>query len=223
MLALARNLREADRLMREGHWAKYELEGRLLSGKVLGILGCGSIGTRVGQLGAAFGMIPIGCVEAPTAEIELGLRAKGIRLASLDEIVSRADFLSVHVPLTPATRNLINADLLSRVKLGSFLVNLARGGVADEAALCNELKAGTRLRGAALDVHQHEGEGKISPLATLPNVILTPHIGAMTVDTQHQIGHRVVQIITEFAVASRDAEEQRAMRAPALIPVTETA
>jgi phosphoglycerate dehydrogenase-like enzyme len=91
--------------------------------------------------------------------------------------------------------------MLSRMKTGAYLINLARGGVVDEQALYKELIAGGRLRGAALDVHETEGEGKISPLAALPNVILTPHIGAMTVDAQRDIGRRAVAIIDSFVAS----------------------
>ena len=199
MLVLGRNLREADRLWRQGRWAKYEIEGYLLRGKTLGIIGAGNIGTRVGELGAALGMTPVGCVRTSTPTAAARLAEKGIRLASFDEVVSRADFLGVHVPLNSSTRNLIDADVLARVKAGAYLVNLARGGVVNEAALYQQLLPGGRLRGAALDVHEHEGEGKVSPLAGLPNVLLTPHIGAMTVDTQREIGQRVLEITRSFA------------------------
>jgi phosphoenolpyruvate phosphomutase len=199
MLALGRNLREADRLWRQGRWVKYEIEGYLLRGKTLGIVGAGNIGTRVGQLGAALGMTPIGCVKPSTSGTARRLAKNGIRLASFDEVISQADFLAVHVPLDSSTRNLIDADALARVKPGAYLVNLARGGVVNETALYQQLLPGGRLRGAAVDVHEHEGEGKISPLAGLPNVLLTPHIGAMTVDTQREIGERVLEIIRSFA------------------------
>ena len=202
MLALGRNLREADRLWRQGRWAKYEIEGYLLRGKTLGIVGAGNIGTRVGELGKALGMTPVGCVETSTPAAAARLAEKGIRLASFDEVVSLADFLCIHVPLNSSTRNLIDAGVLARVKPGAYLVNLARGGVVNEAALHQQLLPGGRLRGAALDVHEREGEGKVSPLAGLPNVLLTPHIGAMTVDTQREIGNRVLEIICSFAVRS---------------------
>jgi D-3-phosphoglycerate dehydrogenase / 2-oxoglutarate reductase len=198
MLALARNLREADRLWRQGRWAKHQLEGHLLKGKTLGIVGAGNIGSRVGELGLAFQMHPVGCVETPLEEVCGGLRAKGITVASLTDVVATADFVTIHLPLRESTRNLIDREMLSRMKPGSFLINMARGGIVDEAALYQELVDGRRLRGAALDVHEHEGEGKISPFAALPNVLLTPHIGSMTVDTQRDIGRRVVAIIREF-------------------------
>ena len=198
MLALARNLLNADQLLRQGRWTKYELEGFLLTGKVLGIVGAGNIGSRVGQLGAAWGMEVIGCVKRPSSVVTR-LRAKdGIRLTTFDEVLSASDFVSLHVPLTDSTRNLIDTEELSVIKEGAFLINLARGGVVNERALYKELTEGGRLRGAALDVHEHEGEGKISPLADLSNVILTPHIGASTVDSQREIGQRTVSIINSY-------------------------
>jgi phosphoglycerate dehydrogenase-like enzyme len=197
MLALARNIVRADGLWRGGRWAKNELTGFLLRDKVLGIVGAGSIGTEVGRLGVAWGMKAIGCVEQSAAPAASRLRNDGIRLTDFDEVIASADFLCIHVPLQPSTRNLIDAAVMARMKASSFLLNLARGGVVDEAALRDALVSG-RLCGAALDVHAAEGNGRISPLADLPNVVLTPHIGATTVDTQREIGARIVAACTEF-------------------------
>jgi phosphoglycerate dehydrogenase-like enzyme len=198
MLALSRRIGEADRLTRQGHWAKNELTGYLLHGKVLGIVGAGDIGSLVGEMGHAWGMNVLGCVEPGSPVDEQAMRARGIRITNLEEVISSADYLSIHVPLQTSTRNLISGDVLSKMKPGSYLINLARGGVVDEKALYRELTAPGRLRGAALDVHQEEGEGKISPLADLPNVILTPHIGAETVDTKREIGEKIIQIVDSF-------------------------
>jgi D-3-phosphoglycerate dehydrogenase / 2-oxoglutarate reductase len=198
MLVLARDLIRADRTWREGRWLKNELPGYLLRGKVLGIVGAGNIGAQVGELGALWGMQVLGCVASPTNAVALSLRNRGIRLAAFDEVIAAADFLSVHVGLTDSTRNLIDAEVLGRMKQGSFLLNLARGGVVNEHALRLALTSGGRLEGAALDVHAEEGEGRLSPLADLPNVVLTPHIGSATVDTQREIGERIVAIIESF-------------------------
>ena len=197
MLALARNLLQADHLTRQGRWAKHELTGHALKSKVLGIVGAGNIGSLVGQLGIAWGMSVVGCVERPTPLIADRLREKGIRLTGCDEVLAEADFVSLHVPLKASTRNLIDARALAQMKRGAFLINLARGGVVDEAALYQALMEG-HLRGAALDVHAAEGEGKISPLAGLDNVILTPHIGAGTFDSQREIGEIIIQSIDSF-------------------------
>jgi phosphoglycerate dehydrogenase-like enzyme len=198
MLALARQVLTADQLLRQGHWAKYELTGYLLAGKVLGIIGAGNIGSRVGQMGAAWGMEVIGCVEHDLPAIAAGLQKKGIRLTDLHEVLTTADFVTIHVPLTDSTRHMIDTKAFSLMKPGAFLTNLARGGVVDEDALYQALTAEGGLAGAALDVHQNEGEGKISPLANLPNTILTPHIGAMTIDSQREIGRRIVEIMDQF-------------------------
>jgi D-3-phosphoglycerate dehydrogenase len=214
MLSLARNVLEADRLTRQGIWAKHELTGYLLTGKVLGIVGAGNIGSRVGQLGKAWGMEVLGCVEHPSPESAERLREKRIRLADLGEVLSKSDFISIHVPLKESTRKLIDARALSLVRPGAYLINLARGGVVDEAALYDAL-LNKRLRGAALDVHESEGNGKISPLAALPNVILTPHIGAGTFDSQREIGDIIIQTIDLHA--NGNYEEQQPASEPTVI------
>ena len=199
MLALSRCLFEADRSMRESRWAKDELNGHLLFGKTLGIVGVGSVGGCVADLGVGWGMKVIGCVEHPSPTRTQKFREKGIQIVGFDQVLAEADYLSVHVPLKENTRLLIRAAELSLMKPGSYLVNLARGGVVDELALREALTVGGRLRGAALDVHEKEGEGRLSPLAGLSKVILTPHTGAMTVDTQAEIGRRVVEAVSSFA------------------------
>jgi D-3-phosphoglycerate dehydrogenase / 2-oxoglutarate reductase len=214
MLALARNIVRADGLWRQGRWVKHAMAGYTLRGKVLGIVGAGNIGSTVGEMGAAWGMEVLGCTEAPSPATAAVLEQKGIRLATFDEIVSRADFLTLHVPLSPSTRNLVDARVLARMKRGSFLLNLSRGGVVDEAALRVELLSGERLLGAALDVHEAEGEGRVSPLADLPNVVLTPHIGASAIDTQREIGERIVALVAALA-ASCDTDSLTNLEAAA--------
>lgn len=194
MLSLARQIRRADTLLRKGHWAKHELTGLLLFGKTLGIYGAGNIGATVGQMGAAWGMNVIGCIESPTAAREKELAAIGIRLTNAEEVLSESDFLSLHVPLQPSTRGLIGREALALMKSSAFISNLARGGVVDEQALLEALQK-ERLAGAGMDVHELEGDGYISPLASLPNVILTPHIGSGTIDTQYAIGEEVIAIV----------------------------
>ena len=207
MLALARQILEADRLLRSGHWAKHHLNGYLLQGKQLGIIGVGNIGTVAGQMGASWDMQVIGCVEHPSAARKAELADKQIRLADLDEVLAVADYACVFVPLKESTRYLIGSAELAGMKPGAFLVNMARGEVVDEVALCTALQARTGLAGAALDVHKHEGDNLVSPLAGLPNVILTPHIGAMTIDTQREIGRRIIEIISDFEKGCRHPAE----------------
>lgn len=199
MLSLARQIPQADALLRKGHWAKSELNGCLLRDKVLGIIGCGNIGTCVGEMGVAWGMQVIGCVDDPSPAVAERLAARKIRLAGFDDVLRESDFVSVHVPLLESTRNLLDEEALRRMKRGAFLVNLARGGVVDERALYERLVCG-HLRGAGLDVHEREGAGEISCLAGLTQVLLTPHIGVSTVDTQREIGIRIVEIVQAWSV-----------------------
>jgi D-3-phosphoglycerate dehydrogenase len=199
MLALARQILVADRSLREGHWAKHEVVGYLLGGKHLGIIGLGNIGSTAARMGVSWGMKVLGCVEHPSAERVADLAEAGVRLASFQEVLSAADYLCIFVPLKPSTRNLISAEELFRMKPGAFLINMARGEVVDETALAEALSRKGGLAGAALDVHKEEGENKVSSLAGVSNVVLTPHIGAMTMDTQREIGRRIVDIVRKFS------------------------
>ena len=200
MLALSRNLLYADKEWKQGHWVKSELKSYLLRGKILGIVGAGNIGSLVGEMGSAWGMTVLGCVEdsAYTPENEEFLKSKGVKLTTFEEVLSNADYLTVHTPLDDTTRNLIGKKELKLMKRGSYLLSLARGGVVNEKALLEELTEGDRLRGVGLDVHENEGEGKISPFASLPNVVLTPHVGAQTIDSQREIGDRVLETVEQF-------------------------
>lgn len=198
LLALARKVTLADRLIRGGSWPKTHLGGPLLRGKTLGVVGAGNIGGLVGQMGYAWGMHVLGCVARPDATLGEQLAQRGIVLSDFDEVVEQADFVTLHVPLSNATRHLVDAEVLDRMRPDSLLVNMARGGVVDEKALHEALVEGRTVAGAALDVHETEGEGTISPLADLPNVVLTPHIGAMAVDTQQRIGARVLELVEAY-------------------------
>lgn len=203
MLSLARNVTLADRLVRTGHWPKRELGGNLIGGKTLGIVGAGSIGSRVGILGAAWGMTVLGCVGNPEAADKEWYAGRGIEITRFETVVAEADYLTVHTPLDPTTRHLIGAPELYAMKRGSFLINTARGGVVDESALADAL-ASQHLAGAALDVHEMEGEGIVPTLAELPNVVLTPHIGGMAVESQSAIGERLLQLINAYLAGALD-------------------
>jgi len=199
MLMLARKILVADQALRRGRWLKHDLNGCLLHDKCLGIVGAGRIGSLVGEMGATLGMKVVGCVARPSAAKAEKLARKGLHLTNFDAVIEQADFLSIHLPLTAETRNLVNQQVLSRTKPGAFLINLGRGGVVDEEALLQALTQPAGLGGAALDVHCCEGEGQVSPLAALPNVVLTPHIGSTTVETQREIGRHVVAAIEAFS------------------------
>jgi D-3-phosphoglycerate dehydrogenase len=199
MLALARHLIPMDAELRKGRWAKHDFEGVLLSGRTLGVVGAGNVGSLVGQLGAAWGMRVLGCVGRPRPGISSKLRRLGIEHATFDEVVGQADFLCLHVPLQDSTRGLVGEEVLAKVKPGAFLIHMAHADVVDMVALYHALRSGTRLRGAALDAHENEGAACLSPLRHLQNVILTPHVGAMTAETQREIGAEVVRIVEDFA------------------------
>jgi phosphoglycerate dehydrogenase-like enzyme len=205
MLALARKVLPADRLLRKGRFAKPEMTGYLLHEKTLGVVGAGNIGSQVGQMAAAWGMRVLGCTENGGEAGVARLAALGIQRTPFGELLRRSDFVSVHVPLQASTRNLIGPDAIARMKRGTFLVNLARGGVVHERALHAALVSG-HLAGAGLDVHEREGDGALSPLAGLENVVLTPHIGASTHDSQRRIGELIVQAIEGFASGAAGGE-----------------
>ena len=195
LLSLARNVTLADRLIREGDWPKAKLGGPLLQGKTLGVVGAGNIGALVGQMGHAWGMHVLGCVAHPSQALAEKLAVRGITLRAFDDVIADAHFVTLHVPLDRSTHHLIDAEVLDRMRPGSMLVNMARGGVVDEKALYEALTRGDRLSGAALDVHEIEGQGTVPHLAGLPNVVLTPHIGAMALDAQRLIGTRVLELV----------------------------
>lgn len=203
MLAVTRRIAEADRQMRLGMWRKTQLAGPLLEGSTLGVVGVGRIGTIVGQLGVAWGMTAIGCGQGPR-DVLAGQSATGIQQTSFDNCVAEADVLSLHVPLTPSTRHLVDAEVLSRLKPSAVVINTARGGVLDEYALYSALKYG-RIAGAGLDVHERESDGTVPRLAELANVVLTPHIGAMASESQRRIGERVVELIEAYENSWLDA------------------
>ncbi|HJV65774.1 MAG TPA: NAD(P)-dependent oxidoreductase [Geomonas sp.] len=218
MLALSRRLFEADRSMRDSHWSKDDLSGYLLQGKTLGVVGAGNIGGCVAQMGIAWGMRVLGCVEHPSWERRQLFAEKGIDMVGFKQVLAEADYVTVHVPLKEDTRHMFDQAAFSLMKKGAYLVNVARGGVVDELALHEALTGPGRLRGAALDVHAKEWEGGGSLLAGCRNVILTPHVGSMTVDTQAEIGRRVVEAIEEFAAETSIQEQPGAWNSYCIVP-----
>ena len=193
MLALTRKLVLADSSVKAGRWAKDALTGSELKGKILGIVGLGRIGRRVGEIASRFGMSIVGYDVVPIAEETL--RSLECKLASLDTLLSAADYVTIHVPLTPETSHLIDSRRLSMMKKTAFLVNTSRGGVVEERSLVEALKEG-EIAGAALDVFETEPPGGATLSA--PNIVLTPHIGGQTLEAQADatkaVGERIVQI-----------------------------
>jgi D-3-phosphoglycerate dehydrogenase len=193
MLALARHVCRANELMRAGRWEKKSLQGTELRGKTLGIVGLGRVGMEVAQRARVFGMEIIAHDPFVSAAVA---REKGIRMAKLDEVYAAADYLSLHVGLTPQTAGMINAESLKQMKRGVRLVNCARGELVDEAALAHALKQG-QVAAAALDVFAEEPP-KHSPLTGMENVIATPHIAGSTHEAQEAVGYQVALQVKEY-------------------------
>ena len=179
MLALAREIPRADSGLKQGKWLKKELEGVELNGKTLGVIGFGRIGAEVGKRAAAFGMTVVAydpLIEA--AEI----KRRGAEPLALDELYARADFITLHLPLSAETKNMVGSTAFSQMKDGVRIVSAARGGIIDESALLAALNSG-KVAGAALDVFSQEPPG-LTETVSHPRVIGTPHVGAQTVEAQ---------------------------------------
>jgi D-3-phosphoglycerate dehydrogenase len=193
MLAMARHLCRADALMHAGKWEKKSLQGTELRGKTLGIVGLGRIGMEVAQRAKPFGMEIV--AHDPFVSVSVA-KEHGIKLTSLDDVYSTADYLTLHVGLTPQTTGMINAESIKKMKKGVRLVNCARGELIQEADLAEALKQG-QVAGAALDVFAEEPPTN-SPLLLLQNVILTPHIGGSTHEAQEAVGFQIAQQVKEY-------------------------
>ena len=195
MLALARQIPFADREIRNGKWLKKELMGTELKGKYLGIVGLGNIGKRLGRLAKGLNMNLIGYDVIPIDEAFS--KEVGLMKADLGTLLSSSDYVSLHVPLLDSTYHLINTEKLATMKKTAKIINTSRGGVIDEEALYDALKKGN-LGGVALDVFETE-PAIGNKLATLPNVICTPHIGAQTKEAQslaaNIIAEKIIQIL----------------------------
>ncbi len=194
ILAIARRISLADRSMKDGKWAKKELEGSLLNGKTLGLIGLGNVGTKVAKIAKALGMkIVVFKRTPPSRELLKLLEAEYVPLG---ELLSRSDVISIHVPLTDQTAGMIGEKELSLMKKGAILVNTSRGGIVDEDALLKALKSG-KLGGAGLDVYCVE-PCKNLELVQLPNVVCTPHIGAQTEEAQKAASVLLAEKIVQF-------------------------
>jgi len=193
MLAMARHLCRADALMHAGKWEKKSLQGSELRGKTLGVAGLGRIGMEVARRARAFGMEVVG--HDPFVSVAVA-KEQGIRLASLDDLYAAADYITLHVGLTPQTTGMINQAAIKKMKKGVRLVNCARGELVHEADLVEALKRG-HVAAAALDVFTEEPL-KQSPLMAMENVILTPHIGGATHEAQEAVGVQIAQQVREY-------------------------
>jgi len=190
ILSIARNVPQAHSALTAGRWERSKWEGIELAGKTLGILGLGRIGTLVAQRARAFDMRLV--AYDPYVSAERG-RELGVEMTTLERVVEQADVLTIHLPKNKETTGIINADMLKRAKRSLRIVNVARGGIADEADLAEALRNGT-IAGAALDVFTKEPVTD-SPLFGLSNIVVTPHLGASTREAQDRAGEVVADMV----------------------------
>jgi D-3-phosphoglycerate dehydrogenase / 2-oxoglutarate reductase len=215
LLAQARNIPQAHRALSEGRWERSKWEGVELADKTLGIVGLGRIGKLVAQRALAFGMRLVAYDPFVSAE---RARQLSVELLPLERLVQVADFVTLHVAKTPETAGMIGKDLLALAKPGIRIINVARGGIVDEAALAEAIRAG-RVAGAALDVFAAEPTTE-SPLFGLPQVVVTPHLGASTREAQDKAGDTIAEQVAlalgdefvPFAVNVSAAEASETVR-----------
>jgi D-3-phosphoglycerate dehydrogenase len=214
MLAAARRIPAADSSLRNGEWNRGAFKGVEVAEKTLGLVGLGHVGTIVARGAAGMGMRVLAYDPYVSEDRMRSMNVE--RAGSLDEIFEHSDFVSLHVPRTPQTAGMVDARVLEKMKASAYLINVARGGIVDETALYNALKEGA-IAGAALDVFEEE-PATDSPLFSLANVVVTPHLGASTAEAQDRAG---VTAAEQVASALRGAVPKHAINAP--VPVGEGA
>ena len=193
MLSLARDIPQADISTQAGKWEKNRFMGVEITGKTLGVIGCGNIGSIVADraLGLKMKVIAFDPFLSPERAKDIG-----VEKVELDDLFKRADFITLHTPLTDKTKNIIDATSLAKTKKGVRIINCARGGLVDEAALAEALKSG-HVAGAAFDVFVEE-PAKTNILFGLPNVICTPHLGASTTEAQENVALQVAEQMSDY-------------------------
>jgi D-3-phosphoglycerate dehydrogenase len=194
LVALARRVPQANISLKAGRWERKKFVGTELQGKTLGVVGLGRIGRVVANRGRALGMNVVAFDPFVVADQARGLE---IELMPLDGVLQRADFLTIHTPLTPETRGIIGAEAFAKMKDGVRIINCARGGLIDEAALHEAIKSG-KVAGAALDVFQQEPPPADHPLLAREEVIATPHLGASTAEAQEGVAVTVAEQMRDF-------------------------
>ncbi|GJM05039.1 MAG: D-3-phosphoglycerate dehydrogenase [marine bacterium B5-7] len=208
MFSLARHIPQANQTTHAGAWAKSKYMGVELTGKLLGVIGSGNIGSIVAQKALGFGMK----VQAYDPYLtEERANALGIKKVELEELLTTSDIITLHVPKTSETENIISASAINKMKKGALLINCARGGLVDELALRVALESG-HLMGAALDVFLEE-PAKENPLFGLENVICTPHLGASTTEAQEKVAVQIAEQISDYLL---EASVTNALNAPNL-------
>ncbi|PJF47399.1 MAG: phosphoglycerate dehydrogenase [Chloroflexi bacterium] len=211
MLALARNIPQADASLRRGEWTRSKFMGVQLQGKTLGVIGLGRIGTQVAKRAQCFGMEVIAYDPYVSEE---AARANKVVLVSLDELLAQSDFVTLHSSLTQGSRGLLDAAAIAKMKPGARVINVARGALVDSQALYEALASG-KLAGAALDVFEEEPLPPDSPLLKLPNIVLTPHLGASTVEAQRDVS---IQIAEQVLDALHERDVRNAVNFPPIDP-----
>ncbi|HWE40580.1 MAG TPA: phosphoglycerate dehydrogenase [Isosphaeraceae bacterium] len=195
MLALSRNVAKANDSLKSGRWDRNKFTGTQLEGKILGIVGTGRVGLAVAKRAQGFGMTVLGFDPFLSAEraLELGIES----VPRLDDLWGRCDYITLHTPLSAETRNVVDAAALDRMKAGVRIINCARGGLIDEAALVKALDSG-KVAGAAIDVFDPEPPPADHPLIKHPNVLVTPHLGASTEEAQVSVAVEAARLLSDF-------------------------
>jgi D-3-phosphoglycerate dehydrogenase / 2-oxoglutarate reductase len=210
MLALARNIPQADASMRRLEWTRGKFMGTQLAGKTLGVIGLGRIGTQVARRAQAFGMEVVAFDPFVSEE---SARANKVQLMSLEDLLAQSDFVTLHSSLTQGSRGLLDEERIAMMKTGARVVNVARGALIDLDALHKALSNG-KLGGAAIDVFEEEPPGDL-PLFKLPNVVVTPHLGASTAEAQRDVS---IQIAEQALDALHDRDVRNAVNFPPIDP-----
>ena len=211
MLCGTRPIVQACAGMRAGRWDRKKFTGFELNAKVLGILGMGRIGTEVAKRAKAFNMSILAYDPYLT---ESRAKTLGVQLATLEEVIEGADYITVHMPLTTETKHMLNADAFSRMKEGVRVFNCARGGIIDESALIDALNSG-KVAAAGLDVYEDEPPAEDSPLRKIENLVLTPHLGASTQEAQENVG---IDVARQMIEALKGGMVRNALNMPSLDP-----
>lgn len=194
LMSLSRHLPRADRSVRAGEWTPTRFVGTELAGKTIGVVGFGTIGRLVAERCAALKMHVVAFDPFVTKEV---MQQSGAVPATLDDLLANSDYVTLHCPMTEKTRNLISAENIAKMKRGARLINCARGGLVDEAALVEALNSG-HIAGAALDVFAKEPPAPDSPLIQNEHVVLTPHLGASTEEAQQAVSVKIAEVIGKF-------------------------
>ncbi len=194
MMSLVRNIPQAARSMKEGKWEKSKFMGSEISDKAIGIIGLGNIGKIVADRAKGLKMIVLGYDPYISAEDAALL---GVELVSLEELFKRSDVVTVHTPLTPETKNIINAENISKMKDGVYIINCARGGIVNEAELAEAVNSG-KVAGAAIDVFPQEPPPPDSQVLGNERIICTPHLGASTIEAQEKVALQIAEQIVDY-------------------------